>query len=90
MLPLIQPTAVSCLVPTGYMCEWRTDSALTCAPAYCADGYEGGALGGSETCTSATGSWELSGCTGRLHWLVDYMIHFAYGGTTVMCTGLSW
>ena len=59
---------VSCIVPTGYQCGSVSggSSTITCASPSCAAGYDGSPAGGSTSgCTTGTGSWSLSGCSGR-------------------------
>ena len=62
------PAAISCQVPSGYQCGAVSggSSTTTCASPSCSNGYSGAASAGAAACTTGTGFWTLSGCTGRL------------------------
>ena len=62
------PTAISCQVPSGYKCGAVSggSTTTTCASPSCDNGYSGSASTGAAVCTTGTGYWSLSGCTGRL------------------------
>ena len=64
----IPPPAISCQVPSGYNCGAVSggSSTTTCASPSCDNGYSGSPSAGAAACTTGTGYWSLSGCTGRL------------------------
>ena len=62
--------------PLGYVCDGSVSSGsytTTCASPTCTSNAFSVApvTGGDTRCTTGTGSWALSGCSGRLHFEYD-------------------